>query len=406
MIDILIVEDDQTKVQKIVTALCSIDGISQEKIEHVIDSQSAKIKIRKKLYDLLILDIAIPLRLDQQVDDNGGTSLLKEIVERDVYNIPQHIIGLTQYKDIFEKIKGEFEKDLIFLLLYDPTSDDALDKIRSRVSLIICSKIKAYSAPKEYCSHLSIICATYRPELESVLNNGWDWEEVNLSNDDTIYYQTKLEDKNRIRIIYAASSPKMGLTNAAILSTKMSIRFKPKYIAMCGISAGYRDSTKIGDIIIADPSWDWGSGKYIKKENRSIFQQEPHQIPLDTGIRKKLLKLADDEKSLFEIRKSYPGEKPEHNLSIHIGPLASGASVLADGEMSQQIKDQNRKILGVEMESYAIYATALEVMHPKPIAFSLKSIVDFADTIKNDKFQKYASFVSAKILKLFVEKYL
>lgn len=372
----------------------------------MVDAHGAKKILREKQFDLLILDIAIPPRIDKDIRAHGGLELLQEIIQRDVYKVPTHIIGITQYTDIFTQVESQFRKDLITILLYDQNSDEMLTQIRSKVGIIVCSKIRSFSVPQEYGSHLSIICALERPEFNALLKNGWSWEEIKFPYDGITYYQTKIEDEDRVRIIHAASCERVGLTATAILSSKMISMFRPKYLAMCGITAGYPDKTKIGDIIIADPVWDWGSGKWVDQNDCLKFLIEPHQLSLDVGIRNSFRRVALDEELLFKIRKSYEGDAPEYDLSIRIGPLASGAAVLGDGKIREQIREQHRKLLGIEMEAYAIYAAANGAMNPKPIAFSAKSVVDFADTKKEDKFQSYGAYTSAQVLKYFVENYL
>jgi nucleoside phosphorylase/CheY-like chemotaxis protein len=406
MLDILIIEDDSVKLKKIANAISSVDGINVANIESVTDAHGAKKLLRKKCFDLLILDIAIPPRIDRDVQAYGGLILLEEIIKRDIYKVPTHIVGVTKYPDIYKKVESKFKRELLSILLYDHTSDEILDQVRSKVGIIVCSKIRAYNVPKEYGSHLSIICALERPELKALLRNGWNWEEITYPIDEITYYQAKLEDEDRVRIIHAASIPKVGMTAAAILASKMISIFRPKYLAMCGITAGHPDTTRIGDVIVADPVWDWGSGKWVEKNGYLMFLKEPHHIPLDVGIRNKFKKMASNETLLFKIRNSFEGDTPDYDLSLKIGPLASGASVLADGKIREQIREQHRKLLGIEMEAYAIHAVANEAMNPKPIAFSIKSVVDFADSTKKDKFQRFGAFTSAQVLKHFVESYL
>lgn len=91
---------------------------------------------------------------------------------------------------------------------------------------------------------------------------------------------------------------------------------------------------------------------------------------------------------------------------MHVGPIASGAAVLADGLTAVNIRGQHRELLGIEMETYGVYVAAEEAPSPRPSYFSLKSVVDFADGKKNDKYQRYASYTSAKALKYFTENYL
>jgi nucleoside phosphorylase len=58
------------------------------------------------------------------------------------------------------------------------------------------------------------------------------------------------------------------------------------------------------------------------------------------------------------------------------------------------------------MEAYGVYLAAQECSLPRPTCFSLKSVVDFADGDKNDRYQKYAAYTSAQTLKHFIETYL
>jgi nucleoside phosphorylase len=74
--------------------------------------------------------------------------------------------------------------------------------------------------------------------------------------------------------------------------------------------------------------------------------------------------------------------------------MASGASVIADDDAARSIVTQQRELLAIEMEAYAVMAAAEYVDDPKPIAIIIKSVCDYADAKKNDDWQKYASYTS------------
>lgn len=93
-------------------------------------------------------------------------------------------------------------------------------------------------------------------------------------------------------------------------------------------------------------------------------------------------------------------------LNLHIGPLASGASVLEDPDVTTGIQGQHRKVLGVEMEAYSVFAAAIDSPNPQPLVLVMKSVCDFADSHKSDDYQDYASYTSAKAVQFFFEKYL
>jgi nucleoside phosphorylase len=173
--------------------------------------------------------------------------------------------------------------------------------------------------------------------------------------------------------------------------------------------AGVTDRVELGDLVVIDPSWDWGSGKWISKEDeekeqknekaKSLFLIDPYQFTLDTMIKKEVNLLADDQSYLFALRKSYGTSAPTRDLKIHIGAVASGASVLSDKATFNKIKDQHRKLLGVEMEAYALFTAAECASRPKPTAFCIKSVVDFGDSDKVDDYQDYGVFISSRFTK-------
>jgi nucleoside phosphorylase len=187
---------------------------------------------------------------------------------------------------------------------------------------------------------------------------------------------------------------------------KMINSFKPKYVAMTGITAGIKGKTQHGDIVVADPAWDWGSGKWVSSDGKLTFSQAPHQLSLNTSLRSKFKLFSRNKAVMSQIKSDWMGDAPSYELVLHVGPLASGASVLADGKTIEEIRRQHRQLLGVEMETYGLYVAAEEAPSPKPQYFSIKSVVDFGDGEKDDKFQKYAAFTSTRALKYFTEMYL
>ncbi|AVO42535.1 response regulator [Simplicispira suum] len=72
MIKILLVEDEQEKRRLISSALLSCEGITLDNIVRATDAHEAKRQISKQKFDLLILDINIPRRADDQIAVGGG----------------------------------------------------------------------------------------------------------------------------------------------------------------------------------------------------------------------------------------------------------------------------------------------------------------------------------------------
>jgi nucleoside phosphorylase len=175
---------------------------------------------------------------------------------------------------------------------------------------------------------------------------------------------------------------------------------------MTGITAGIRGRVEFGDVIVANPSWDGGSGKWIIQRDSPQFLAAPHQLPLSVTLRDKFRALSQDVALLARIKEQWPAGAPSSELRVRMGPLVSNASVLADRVSAERIQARHRELLGIEMEAYALFAAAEECSEPRPTAFALKSVVDFADGERNDQYQAYAAFTSAQVLRHFAQLYL
>ncbi len=80
-------------------------------------------------------------------------------------------------------------------------------------------------------------------------------------------------------------------------------------------------------------------------------------------------------------------------------------SGLEDPIIGSSIKKQRRNLLGIEMEIYGMMLAVETLPDPQPIAIVFKSVCDYVNPNKNDKWQKYAAYTSALFLYEFIKKY-
>lgn len=139
MIKILIVEDDSNKLQKITQSLLQVDGVELGSVTNEVDATSAKIHLSHTFFDLLVLDIAIPERIDQEVAEDGGLQLLDEVLARDKYKQPGHVIGITGFADIYEKAKERFSRESLTVIYYDLTSAEWSYRLQAKLKQVVRS---------------------------------------------------------------------------------------------------------------------------------------------------------------------------------------------------------------------------------------------------------------------------
>src|SRR5690606_36779203 len=202
----------------------------------------------------------------------------------------------------------------------------------------------------------------------------------------------------------AATAPRMGMVSSAILASRIIEKIRPKIITMCGICAGVKEKVSIGDVLFADVSWDFQSGKKVVDKDIAKLSVAPHQISADQIIRSHIAELIQDTELMCDIHKNF-GLPPYPIPKIFVGPVTSGSVVLADGQTIKEISSQHRELIGVEKEVYGLYAAATSSSDPRPKVFALKSVCDFADPEKDDEAQKYAAYTSARVLQALMQRY-
>ncbi|MEG8052898.1 hypothetical protein QP185_05920 [Sphingomonas aerolata] len=247
---------------------------------------------------------------------------------------------------------------------------------------------------------MGIVVGLEDVELKSVLALSSDFVAVTVPRDPIRYFAGTFERNGRKVDVVVAAAPKMGMPVAAVVATKLIAAFRPRYLMMTGICAGVRRKVKLGDAIVADPCWDWGSGKIsddIKGDETSLLA--PYRWRLDTDIRTHIRELSEDDTFLADLHERWKKRKPAKAPALHIDALASGAAVVARKKAMDTIRKQHKNLLGVEMEIYAVLTAAEYASAPRPTCMGIKAVCDFGDAKKNDFAHAYAAYVSAECAK-------
>jgi len=249
----------------------------------------------------------------------------------------------------------------------------------------------------DYIYDVAIVTAVDIEE-ESVKRLYENWKEVRLPGDNQVYYEASFVKDGITRRLIASKQSEMGMTAASHLASKIINGFRPRYLIMTGIAAGIGAEQIYGDVIIPDVIWNYAAGKFVSAEEGDItfgnigFLPRPVSIGIDSDI----LKIIKDLKN-----------NPENEFYLHIGPMACGNSVVANRDIvNKQIHSLFPETVGLDMESYSVFYASKYSSEPKPKAIVIKSICDFADSQKSDKYQKFAAYTSSQFAKYLYENYL
>lgn len=392
MIKILLVEDSQDKATRIAKVLNEIPDISYILAYDLVSAR----KCLESVFHILILDINLPERFGEDPKENNGLQFLNELKKSNRLKMPQHIFGLTEYEDIFTKYKDEFESKVLSIIKYDISTTQWSNSLKSRILEIVRSSQQS-SEILDYDYDVAIVTALRNPEFEAILNLKYKWEKLVLSNDSSSYYVGKAKNNKDDELkIVATYLPQMGMSACSVAAIKIIKKFRPKYLIMPGICGGVKGKVSLGDIIICDLSFDAGSGKFfISNDGKEEFLPDFKTISLSGDLKLQLMEFAANKTLLRHIKDSWQGNGVINEIRAHVGPMASGASVIANANYMNNIIKHQRKLLAIDMEAYAIFYCSEYCDKPKPIPVVIKVVSDFADHEKNDSVQSYACFIAA-----------
>jgi len=414
-ISVLLVDDEGTKFFHITQAIQSNNLAHKISLTHSRTAQSAAKQMRVRQYDVLILDLNLPTRDDTSPVSDGGFRLLQTMELTEEIQKPIHIIGLTANGECFEAHKLYFHQHGWPILQYDSSQTGWQTVLFN--SLFYISEASLSSDGDKYDFDLAIITALESPELSQVLALPTAWNATQHLGDDTIYHHANwATTPSRPFRVVACSAIQMGMPASTALAMKVIGRYRPRYLAMAGIAAGIRGN--YGDILFADQSWDYGSGKskiapyiripFLSYFTKTSFEPAPSAILVSPYLAARVQSLQRERPDLLRtIQQRWKSSPlPTSELSLKIGPLASGAAVLENPNLVNDVHAHNRKLIGVEMEAYGVFIAARVSSAPRPLAFVAKSICDFADATKSDDWQQYAAFTSANFIYDFVQSQL
>jgi nucleoside phosphorylase len=384
----LIVDDQYDGKVRVVSSILRSIGVTD--LEQVGTAKDALKRLRSAKYDMLILDLQIPAELGGEVEELGGKVLLEFIELDKKINKPTSVVAITSHADSFAQCEEFFQQRGWQLILGVDDSE--------KLTALFTTQL-AHVASSNDDVDVVIITALARTELQAVLNLPMNWEQFTSLGDSARYWRGQFQSiSGGIRSVIAVNCPSMGMPAASAVTATVCQKFRPKIVLMTGIAAGIAGKVELGDILVASPSWDWGSGKLTVKNDKVTFLGAPNQIPLDPGFRAVLEEISVQRRYMDEIYSEWKGGKrPSHDLNLHVGPLSSGAVVLEDPATVEMIQGQHRNTIGVEMEAYGVMSAVFYTASPGTKVLVMKSVCDFADPHKNNDWQAYAAYTSASL---------
>jgi len=268
-------------------------------------------------------------------------------------------------------------------------------------------KVKVQEQSVAFEKDVCILTALRKPEFSAVRHLDWNWSGPKVLNRVMSYVEGSFVSDSKTYEVVASTGARMGMVEAALVAARMVERFRPRLVIMAGICAGYPDETAIGDVICSSPVWNWQSVKRIVSAKGDVdVRPDADVIDIDERLRPLAEELKEDSATLNSIYGNWQGEKPNSQLRLHLGPMASGSAVLADGSFEEIRKTHSRKLVGLEMECYGVFAAVRSIAVARPLVLAFKGVCDHGNYLKSDRYQRYAAYTSAAVSAAFCERYI
>ena len=366
---VLVIEDDKNKAGLLEAMVKKID--SDAVFGLCTNVRDSLLETDRAMYDVIILDLMLPLTDDGSAQDAGREIL--NIISRSHLNRSARVVALTAYENLFENQERLFAEAGVFLVYFDESSDEWRKTIksllRSVAALPRCDLVVICALEIERCAFGNTTARLGEGRVE----NGLD------------VWSMEIGDYNGNIILL----PRPGVVDASIIAVKAVERYRPRLVAMSGICAGIRERVRMGQVLVCETCWEYQVGKFASDG----FRFEPYQISVSEGVRQTLSALCRSETVRGII---YRDSLPDGVVEVEpkMATMVSGSAVVADENIREAIRTQHRKIDGIEMELAGVYR-AIKLTDDGIVVVGVKAVSDFADENKNDDMQRFAATASA-----------
>ncbi|MBY2914133.1 hypothetical protein [Rhizobium leguminosarum] len=380
---ILLIEDSEKKIEEIqkILSLVSVGAAIEPTI---IRTMSEAVKTTSLLqYDLIILDLMIPYLPGANPSSDAGYELLREL-RKSGPNQFTKVVSISAYPDEVSVYREKFDQLAVIITAFD---DDG--SWISTLKAVISELQAARQIPRAV--DFLIVCALDEEREGYQLTDLRRISDVSVKGLNVRFVKS---DECGIGIILRTSS--MGLVTATYETALALQIFATDVVAMSGICAGFSSKVSLGQLVCASLAWEYQAGKWSKDG----FEIAPLQVPLPAGTRGVIDNYFDDENLVRDVEQKLGrmASMPTELSKPKIAPMATGSAVIAELSKLQHIKVQHRQVAALDMETFGVYYAAHQQYPQVQHYFSIKTVVDLADSSKDDHLHAYGSALSAHVV--------
>lgn len=391
---ILIVDDQIEKAERLANIVREVSPRTE--ILHATNASDGFRSLLEFRPHLVLLDIVLPINLNDNETNESGSLWFVHEVKRKVSGRPlPFIVGTTQYAESLARVQETFRNNLWSVVYVHESESRWTQQIQQAVRFAESNaeRLSFESARTANEADVAVIAALRNPEFSELVSALGGGVQVSLDETQEIWLKCRLKRADGTDLnVLAASADEMGMTAMASLITKICISCRPKRVILVGIMAGNPERVGLSDLIVIESTWNFQVGKLTENG----FQPDVKSLACSYSLANGIMN-AIDEKFFLDFWASWSShDRPQQIAKIHKGDVACSPFVVADGKTFSNLeKEQKRKVLGLEMEAFGLYDAVRRLGTLAPEVLCVKSVCDFGDGVKDDRYQTYCAALSA-----------
>lgn len=176
MIRILVVDDLHSKRKKIVQTILDNHNILEKDIVQAKCTKEAKKILYKEYFDLMILDLVLPIDDAGETNAKNGADFLNEIGMNPSIKLPIHIVGISGHKEKIPDYNDDFTEKLWNLIDYEENSSVWEDQLKSIIFHLV--KVRKQFIDASFANYSeTVINYIEKRDLPNTLI-GFNWSEI------------------------------------------------------------------------------------------------------------------------------------------------------------------------------------------------------------------------------------
>ena len=407
----ILVVHDRSDVAADIRGLIA-DLVDARSIRMAEDYQSARDALRADFFDLMILDLTLPIEKgDPDPSLRNAERLLASLMNDPRFRKPGDILGITNDEAALRLVDNSISRYLMATVPEDDAGtwrSTVTEKVRYVRDARRSREIVAWTTHDVDVGIVTALDKEAKP-----FEDLFDLSETPHQDVRSFNFRCR-NGKLRRGVLLAIG--KSGQAPAASMTQELISLFRPRLMIMTGFCGGRQERVKVGDLIAFTTSYAWDYGKWVQDENgggSAAPKFEPRPTPLsveERGVDRVIRTIVDrDDPTPAELERSVKAMSDEKidGWKVRRAAAGSGSAVVTSETMLGQIKDIDENIYAVDMESYGFYLACRQTRMTRPDFVCLKSVADFCNGTKDSSLHRACCTISASFAKqLITDEYM